>query len=122
MDQNGTRDRVYLEGIDRNHTMWITIILAVSLCLSVIFSVCQKRRTYRMIDSLLDNILSQERIVHTAYSDLEEGEYSALISKIMQIQEQTVFQLAKGNLFTALIDLTGTLIYGQGACDDLRCL
>lgn len=67
--------------------MWITIILAVSLCLSVIFSVCQKRRTYRMIDSLLDSILSQERIVHTAYSDLEEGEYSALISKIMQIQE-----------------------------------
>ncbi len=37
-----------------------------------------------MIDCLLDSVLSQEPV---AYSDVEEGEYSALISKIMQIQE-----------------------------------
>ncbi len=37
-----------------------------------------------MIDRLLDSVLSQEPV---AYSDVEEGEYSALISKIRQIQE-----------------------------------
>ena len=37
-----------------------------------------------MIDRLLDSVLNQEMIV---YSDVEEGEYSALIGKIRQIQE-----------------------------------
>ena len=37
-----------------------------------------------MIDRLLDSVLSREAVV---YSDVEEGEYSALISKIRQIQE-----------------------------------
>ena len=37
-----------------------------------------------MIDRLLDSVLSQEMIV---YSEVEEGEFSALVSKIRQIQE-----------------------------------
>lgn len=37
-----------------------------------------------MIDRLLDSVLSQETIVH---SEVEEGEFSALVSKIRQIQE-----------------------------------
>lgn len=64
--------------------MWIMIILAVLLVLSVCCGIYQKRKTYRMIDRLLDRVLNQEMIV---YSDVEEGEYSALISKIKQIQE-----------------------------------
>ena len=64
--------------------MWFTIFLAVLLVLSVCYGIYQKRKTYRMIDRLLDSVLSQEMIV---YSDVEEGEYSALISKIKQIQE-----------------------------------
>lgn len=64
--------------------MGITIILAILLILAVCFCIYQKRKTYRMIDRLLDSVLSQEKIV---YSDVEEGEYSALISKIKQIQE-----------------------------------
>lgn len=60
------------------------IILAVLLVLSVCCGIYQKRKTYRMIDRLLDRVLNQEMIV---YSDVEEGEYSALISKIKQIQE-----------------------------------
>lgn len=64
--------------------MWITIVLAVLLCLSACYNICQKRKTYRMIDRLLDSVLSREMIV---YSDVEEGEYSALISKVKQIQE-----------------------------------
>ena len=63
--------------------MWITIVLAVLLCLSACYNICQKRKTYRMIDRLLDSVLSREMIV---YSDVEEGEYSALISKVKQIQ------------------------------------
>ncbi len=64
--------------------MWITIILAVLLCLSIGYSIYQKRRTYRLIDRLLDSVLSREKIVS---SDVEEGEYSALVSKIKQIQK-----------------------------------
>lgn len=64
--------------------MVITIILAILLILAVCYGIYQKRKTYRMIDRLLDSVLSQEKIV---YSDVEEGEYSALVSKIKQIQE-----------------------------------
>ena len=64
--------------------MGITIILAIFLILAVCYGMYQKRKTYRAIDRLLDSVLGQEMIV---YSDVEEGEYSALISKIKQIQE-----------------------------------
>ncbi len=68
----------------RNKKMWISIILAVLLCLSIGNNIYQKRKTYRLIDRLLDRVLSREMI---EASDLEEGEYSALVSKIRQIQE-----------------------------------
>ena len=74
----------------RNEVMWIAMILAAMLCLAVIYGICQKRKTYRMIDRLLDSVLSQEMIVYPGCEgdpDMEEGEYSALVSKIMQIQE-----------------------------------
>ena len=64
--------------------MWVTIVLAVLLGMSIGYGVYQKRKTYRLIDRLLDSVLSQEMIVS---SDVEEGEYSALVSKIKQIQE-----------------------------------
>lgn len=64
--------------------MWLIIMSAVLLFVAICYGVYQKRKTYRMIDRLLDNVLSQEMIV---YSDVEEGEYSALIGKIRQIQE-----------------------------------
>lgn len=64
--------------------MGITIILAVLLILAICYGIYQKRKTYRMIDRLLDCVLSQEMIV---YSEVEEGEFSALVSKIKQIQE-----------------------------------
>lgn len=64
--------------------MWLTIILAVLLCLSIRYNIYQKRKTYRLIDRLLDSVLNREIIVA---SDVEEGEYSALVSKIKQIQE-----------------------------------
>ncbi|MBS5398583.1 MAG: HAMP domain-containing histidine kinase [Lachnospiraceae bacterium] len=64
--------------------MGITIFLAILLILTICYGIYQKRKTYRMIDRLLDSVLSQETIVH---SEVEEGEFSALVSKIRQIQE-----------------------------------
>ena len=64
--------------------MWIQIVLIIVLCMVIAYSVYQKRQTYRKIDRLLDRVLSQETIV---YSDVEEGEFSALVSKMKQIQE-----------------------------------
>ena len=64
--------------------MWLQLILIVMLCLIIVFSICQKRQTYRKIDRLLERVLNREEIV---YSDVEEGEFSALVSKIKQIQD-----------------------------------
>lgn len=64
--------------------MWMQIILIIALCLTIAYSVYQKRQTYRKIDRLLDSVLTEEEII---YSDVEEGEFSALVSKIKQIQE-----------------------------------
>ena len=64
--------------------MGITIILAILLILAVCYGIYQKRKTYRMIDRLLDSVLNREMIV---YSEVEEGEFSALVSKIKQIQD-----------------------------------
>lgn len=64
--------------------MWIQIGLLLILCLAAGYSIYQKRRTYRNIDRLLDSVLNQESIV---YSDMEEGEFSALVSKMKQIQD-----------------------------------
>ena len=46
----------------RNKEMWITILLAVLLCLSIGYSIYQKRKTYRLIDRLLDSVLNREMI------------------------------------------------------------
>ncbi len=62
------------------------IILVVFLCLAAGCGMYQKRKTYRRIDRLLDSVLSRETIISDGYSDVREGEYSALVSKIMQIQ------------------------------------
>lgn len=68
----------------RNEGMWIIVVSGVLLGLSIANNVYQKRKTYCMIDRLLDSVLNQETIEG---SDVKEGEYSALVSKIKQIQE-----------------------------------
>lgn len=71
--QNGFKQFMESDISGRNKKMWITIILAVLLCLSIGNNIYQKRKTYRLIDRLLDRVLSREMI---AASDLEEGEYN----------------------------------------------
>lgn len=64
--------------------MWSSIILLILLFFVVWWSIREKRKTYRRIDELLDRVLNQKIILD---SDVKEGEYSALVSKIKQIQE-----------------------------------
>lgn len=64
--------------------MWCSIILLILLFFIVWWSIGEKKKTYRHIDELLDHVLNQEMILD---SDVKEGEYSALVSKIKQIQE-----------------------------------
>ena len=65
------------------------------LCLSVGYGIYEKRRTYRRIDRLLDSVLNQEMIT---WSDIREGEFSALVSKIMQIQNVLGAQVEKAGV------------------------
>ena len=64
--------------------MWSSIILLILLFFVVRWSIRGKRKTYRRIDELLDRVLNQEIILD---SDIKEGEYSALVSKMKQIKE-----------------------------------
>lgn len=68
----------------RNKDMWSLMIIVILLFLVVGWSIYEKRSTYRRIDELLERVLNQEVIVD---SDIKEGEYSALVSKIKKIQE-----------------------------------
>ena len=48
------------------------------------YAIYKNRKMYRLIDSLLDCVLSQEKI---SFSDIKEGELSAVVHKIKRIQE-----------------------------------
>lgn len=64
--------------------MNVNIILVVLLCIVIGWSIYINKKTYRTIDRLLEQVLNQEKI---ELSDVEEGELSALVSKINRIQE-----------------------------------
>lgn len=72
--------------------MVINIILVILVCLTVCCSIYRERKTYRLMDQLLDCILSQEKI---EISDIKEGELSALVHKIYRIQEVLGKQIEK---------------------------
>ncbi len=55
----------------------------VLLILSVGYGIREKRKTYQKIDRLLDCVLNGEPILQ---SDVEEGGFSALVSRVLQIQ------------------------------------
>lgn len=61
--------------------MGITIILAILLILAICYGIYQKRKTYRMIDRLLDSVLSQERGIQPAppAAPLFEGSFSGFL-------------------------------------------
>lgn len=68
----------------RKSKMAVNLVLLTLLGLVIGYSIYDRRKTYRTIDHLLDCVLSQEKI---EYSDVREGELSALVNKIHRIQE-----------------------------------
>ena len=64
--------------------MTVSFILAALLAAAVGYAIYKNRKMYRLIDSLLDCVLSQEKI---SFSDIKEGELSAVVHKIKRIQE-----------------------------------
>ncbi|XCP84099.1 HAMP domain-containing sensor histidine kinase [Roseburia hominis] len=64
--------------------MAVNLVLLALLGLAIGYSIYDRRKTYRTIDHLLDCVLSQEKI---EYSDVREGELSALVNKVHRIQE-----------------------------------
>ena len=72
--------------------MLLNIILVVLLCFTIGYSIYKNRKTYRTIDRLLEQVLSQEKI---ELSDVREGELSALVSKINRLQKILESQIEK---------------------------
>ena len=51
-----------------------------------------RRRTYRMLDQMLEEVLDGKKI---GISDIREGELSALANKAVRIQEKLEFEIAQ---------------------------
>lgn len=64
--------------------MALHIIFLILLFIVIGYGIYRKRKTFRSINRLLDCVLNQEPIT---LSDTEEGELSALVSKINRIQQ-----------------------------------
>lgn len=64
--------------------MIVSLFLAAALCLVIVLDIYKSRKMYRSIDRLLDCVLNMQEIED---SDINEGEYSALVSKVKRIQE-----------------------------------
>lgn len=60
------------------------LLLLAVICAAAGCTIYKKRKIYRDIDRLLDCVLNQEEI---SCSEVEEGEFSALVSKIKRIQQ-----------------------------------
>lgn len=50
----------------------------------------QKRRMYQLIDQMLEQVLNREKI---EISDIQEGEISALASKVIRVQEKLEYEV-----------------------------
>lgn len=64
--------------------MIVNLLLFAVLILVIGYNIYNSRKMYRSIGRLLDCVLDMQEIVD---SDIDEGEYSALVSKIKRIQE-----------------------------------
>lgn len=60
------------------------VLLLAALCVVSLFGIYRKRRMYREIDRLLDCVLNREELCR---SEVLEGEFSALVSKLDRIRQ-----------------------------------
>ena len=65
------------------------ILLFVILFIAVI-EWYQKRRMYQLIDQMLEQVLNREKI---EISDIQEGQLSALASKVIRVQEKLEYEV-----------------------------
>lgn len=67
------------------YDMLINSMLLLLLSLFIVcFSIYRERKRYRILNRLLDSVLKKEKL---EYSDIKEGELSALVHKLGRIQE-----------------------------------
>ena len=63
----------------------IFVILLFVILFIAVMEWYQKRRMYQLIDQMLEQVLNREKI---EISDIQEGEISALASKVIRVQEK----------------------------------
>lgn len=59
-------------------------LLLAAMGFGFLLGICKRRRMYREIDRLLDCVLDREEI---CYSEVQEGDFSALVSKLGRIRQ-----------------------------------
>lgn len=69
---------------------YLYIVLLAVICTGAVYGIYRKRKIYRDIDKLLDCILNREEICR---SEVKEGEFSALVSRLLRIQQMMNVQV-----------------------------
>ena len=68
----------------------IFVILLFVILFIAVMEWYQKRRMYQLIDQMLEQVLNREKI---EISDIQEGEISALASKVIRVQEKLEYEV-----------------------------
>lgn len=68
----------------------IFVILLFVILFIAVMQWYQKRRMYQLIDQMLEQVLNREKI---EISDIQEGEISALASKVIRVQEKLEYEV-----------------------------
>lgn len=68
----------------------IFVIILIIALVVVVLERYQRRKMYRQIDKMLEQVLNREMI---EISDIQEGEISALASKMIRVQEKLEYEL-----------------------------
>ena len=68
----------------------IFVILLFVILFIAVMEWYQKRRMYQLIDQMLEQVLNREKI---EISDIQEGQLSALASKVIRVQEKLEYEV-----------------------------
>ncbi len=68
----------------------IFVILLFVILFIAVMEWYQKKRMYQLIDQMLEQVLNREKI---EISDIQEGEISALASKVIRVQEKLEYEV-----------------------------
>lgn len=68
----------------------IFVMILIIVLAAAVLEWYQRRKMYRQVDKMLEQVLNRERI---EISDIQEGEISALASKMIRVQEKLEYEL-----------------------------